>query len=280
MKRQNVKSARFHRSSPAAAYLAWTRAAGPFWQYVAATPFYGSLARRPAPGPLVAGRQVVEQAILPLVSPSLPLHERTGTLPGSAGVPPALYEPAASLPGSAGVPPAPSPEYTGGAPARAALLLDLPPELGLATTLAFQRADWLVVPLIHRWPARAALLSVDSILAQLVWLAPHLRRPADPIGVVFVLDADRARPKRLATPGRRFDNRYDYARHPFPPASALAAWGAGTVAIAGRERLIAADLVPVVGAWRAAGLVIRHIWVDEQPRAPEPGGCDAGTDHV
>lgn len=47
------------------AYLAWARAAGPFWQYVAAMPFYGPLRRRPIPGPLDAAEQAIRETILP-----------------------------------------------------------------------------------------------------------------------------------------------------------------------------------------------------------------------
>ena len=47
------------------AYLAWTRAAGPFWQYVAAMPFLVHTSRHRAPLPLDAARTAIERSILP-----------------------------------------------------------------------------------------------------------------------------------------------------------------------------------------------------------------------
>jgi hypothetical protein len=50
-------------------YLAWTRAAGPFWQYVSAMPFYRYSPRRPVRGPLAAGRRIAQESVLPLIAP-------------------------------------------------------------------------------------------------------------------------------------------------------------------------------------------------------------------
>ena len=49
------------------AYLAWSRAAGPFWQYVSALPFTVPLERRPRPPALDAGREAVAHNLRPVL---------------------------------------------------------------------------------------------------------------------------------------------------------------------------------------------------------------------
>ncbi len=72
------------------AYAAWAQAAGPFWQYTAATPFYVQVPRECAPIPLEEGRWIVEHSIAPFFASvagrtalllDLPMHLSLATTP-------------------------------------------------------------------------------------------------------------------------------------------------------------------------------------------------------
>ncbi len=198
------------------AYLAWTRAAGPFWQYVAAMPFLVHPSRHRAPLPLDAARTAIERSILP---------------------------------------------FFDSARGRVALLLDLPPDLGLATTLAFHEERWLVVPVMSRWPTERPALPVDSLLAQLIWLSAELRPPAEPRGIVFLLDAERQTLPHPDAVEHKFDNRYVYSTDDLPSARMLLEWGVEAVGVAAHYHHAPEDVEYITGELSRAGLAVTRVWV-------------------
>lgn len=106
-----------------------------------------------------------------------------------------------------------------------AIFVDLPPVQILPATPELIGLGFVVVPVIQRWIARPAVIDGAALVRQLAYFATRVRRVPDERGVVFLLDGDRAGPDAKAAASRAFDNRYDYSRDRFPPASFLRARG-------------------------------------------------------
>lgn len=131
------------------------------------------------------------------------------------------------------------------------LFLDLPlsQTLGLAPRLG--REGFVVVPVIQRWCTDPAVIPSSELLSALVACARSLRRPREPQGAVFLLDGDRAGPKRPRL--TIFDNRYRYNPNAFPPAEILKRQGITTVRLISRGEP-AQDLWAYLDALARGGL--------------------------
>lgn len=167
------------------------------------------------------------------------------------------------------VPPSPTPVRRAIAPRIARLLdpagsglmaviIDLPavPVLEMASALA--AAGLWVVPLIQRWLVDGAVLPAEP-LARALYTPPKTPVPPPaPIGVVFILDGQRAgKPSRLDRRyrPRRFDNRYEYTPHVLPPPGVLAQHGVGRVSLLTRAGRVGPDLAQYVRDLETAGLI-------------------------
>ena len=143
-------------------------------------------------------------------------------------------------------------------PGLVAVIIDLPavPMLEMASALA--AAGCWVVPLIQRWLADGAVLPAEP-LARALYAPPKTPVPPPaPIGVVFILDGQRAgKPARLDRRyrPRRFDNRYEYTPHVLPPPGFLAQHGVGRVSLLARNGRVAPDLALYVRDLATAGLI-------------------------
>lgn len=137
-----------------------------------------------------------------------------------------------------------------------AIFVDLPPSLTLPAAPGLSRRGLAAVPVFQRWVEYPAVVPCERTVAQLVAYAPSPGRRAEPRGVVFLLDDDRAGRRRAgrAVP-RAFDNRYRYSPDRFPEPSFLLGRGVRRVVwLVGRE--LAADLRPYVAQLAQAGLCL------------------------
>jgi len=173
------------------AFVRWQHAAGPFWPYVSATPF---LSGGTPPWSLDE-------------NPNRTFQDRLGSVSGTPGgdIPPCFV---------------PTSDQ--------ALFIDLPLGATLPLAPALNHGGRLVVPVIQRWCPHPAVIPSTNLITLLSSCARLLHRPATPRGVIFLLDGERAGPKRI----RRnvFDNRYRYNANSFPPAVVLRQHG---IALAG-----------------------------------------------
>jgi hypothetical protein len=132
-----------------------------------------------------------------------------------------------------------------------ALFLDLPPFETLGLTPALMERGFMVVPIIQRWCTEPAVIPTQDLLGALVATARSLGRPRDPRGAVFLLDGDRAGPKRPRLTA--FDNRYRYNLNAFPPAEVLKREGITSVRLVSRGEP-ARDVWAYLDALRHGGL--------------------------
>lgn len=209
-------------AAPARALLRWQRGAGPFWPYVGATPFISPyLCGDGETAVPAAARQSAAQA----PAPRLPRGLR------SAAAPPTAW------------------------------FTDLPAAPLLAAAGELAALGFWVAPLVQRWLVDGGVLPPEPLAAALLappqgYGNPHAQRPR---GVVFILDGERCGRRRpLGQPyrPRRFDNRYEYTLHVFPPPAVLEAQGIRRVGwVAGRHGA-AVDLALYLRSAAAAGLVV------------------------
>jgi hypothetical protein len=134
-------------------------------------------------------------------------------------------------------------------------LVDLPPERTLGWALGLNDQGFIVLPLIHRWPAEPCLLPAAAITAQLIEIAGRLRKPEDPRGVVLLLDGRRAGMGRRGRPLSRFDNRYHYGPHLFPPPELLTRHGFTRLVLLPVDKAPAADINPYLARLEAGGIL-------------------------
>lgn len=171
----------------ATALVRWQHAAGPWWPYVCAAPFLGSvegelLAAGAYPSRPVRGRRLAEARAL--VDWLVTCGDDAATIDGSPLV----------------------------------VLVDAPSEPVLAVVPLLVARGWYVVPVIQRWIARPAVLPCGRLLRQLVDGAWQVHRPTAPRGVILIADGERMGTPGYPSlaPGRAFDNRYEYQVCRFP----------------------------------------------------------------
>jgi hypothetical protein len=188
----------------ARALACWQHAAGPYWPYVAATPFVGDVSEDWV-------RRVVHAELARRGADAARTRRRGDGETRVVGGGRVLH----SILALAG-------------DDRAAIFVDLPPKRALPATAELNRLGFIVVPVVQRWVVSSAVLDCRTLVARLVIDGERSRHPARERGVVFVLDGDRAGPPGYA-PGprvpRRFDNRYAYPPDRLPPPTFLRAHG-------------------------------------------------------
>jgi hypothetical protein len=137
--------------------------------------------------------------------------------------------------------------------AQPALLVDLPLAATLPAAPSLVAHGYSVVPVIQRWCGTAdAVLPAGDLRRLLDEVARQTSPPAAPTGVVFLIDGERAGPPGTV-PGRRFDNRYEYATCRFPPPELLRAQGIDLFAILS-QRESALDLAEYAERLAVGGL--------------------------
>jgi hypothetical protein len=142
-----------------------------------------------------------------------------------------------------------------------AWLIDLPAAPLLAAAGDLAALGFWVAPLVQRWLVSAAVLPPEPLATALMAPPagsrnPHAERPR---GVVILLDGERSgrrQPLGQAYHARRFDNRYEYTPHVFPPPAVLEALGIRRVCWVAGRRGAAPDLAPYLRAAAAAGLSV------------------------
>lgn len=167
------------------------------------------------------------------------------------------YAPGATPPERRPVAPRIGRLLTPDASGRVALITDVPaaPLLAMASGLA--AAGFWIVPLVQRWLATGAVLPAEPLATALYGSPQNLAVPSVAVGVIFILDGQRSgRPSIL---GRRhhpsrFDNRYQYTPHVFPPPGFLKENGVAVVRLLTRRPDNAPDLAPYLRELAAAGL--------------------------
>ncbi|MSQ27789.1 MAG: hypothetical protein EXR51_06595 [Dehalococcoidia bacterium] len=139
-----------------------------------------------------------------------------------------------------------------------AVITDVPaaPLLEMAAGLA--AAGFWVVPLIQRWLVTGAVLPAEPLASALYGSPLSLAVPSPAVGVMFILDGQRSgRPSlrdRRHHPSR-FDNRYLYTPHVFPPPGFLKENGIAVVRLLTQRPSNAPDLAPYLRELAAHGLM-------------------------
>jgi hypothetical protein len=142
-----------------------------------------------------------------------------------------------------------------GSEGRAAVFLEAPPRLALATAHLARRRDWWVVLLIAPWPIPRAVLPVEPLLGWVRRPPEPPRLPSNVVGnALFLLDASRHRAASQGTLRRRFDNRYEYLAHMLPPAAHLQRQGIQQARWISRTAAITDDLAGYADSLVAAGI--------------------------